>query len=717
VINELYALAQSLSKAGIKTKEWHRKYKPIPNIRPKSPCICITVKDEKIVRLSEVPKELGKELRKYGSNQGTYPFMNLAPLYRITDSSIKEKIDEYRAHPEKIDAAAIQKIKTWCTQNNWCKKFLRKYKISMSNTPDELAKLLSKREFKPLMVLLRETKSFADPEKFHRELENEVFRTLETGKNINLALTVLFHFGNDQEAPDNDFGAFSAALDSEKLVEEQQISVVSSKFTEEFNEALLDADAASESAYSAAGIEDAFGLPFTPSDDPLSEVKLGGGFNAKLRTMFDGQPCQTRYGRIGSASYPLSPGLQKKLSGALNELGDIKNKNISWINSGVKEILFAYPSELPKRKVGFTQLFDVPAEQKTTFLAASEKFIKEIHQGYDSAKDSRANFIQIFILRQLDKGRCKVVYTRQTNPAEIEKSAGEWTAGCKENLPNFPFGQPVVPFPLRVADILNRTWKQNGESIPGDKVNRVPRYHGIDLLLDSSTPISDDLHILVQKMITLASYIGKLVTEKRPLSEIQNVENSTDSMTKLVTKTSEMKTWSSVRDILVLTGLLLSRSGIKKEDYMENFPYLYGQLLKVSDELHVLYSKVMRDGDVPPKLAGGGLYHAASEAPLRTFAILGQRMAPYVAWAKYYRTRNSNAEGQESWKAGWYVQLYEKIAGKIKENIENYAHFTDTEKAQLFIGYLAAFPKKEKVKTDGLNAENTADAENKQEEE
>lgn len=717
MINELYALADSMSKAGIKAKEWHRKYKPIPNIKQKAPCIHIIVKDGKVLELSEVPAELGRELRKYGSNQGTYPFMNLAPLYRITDDRKKDKLEEYRAHPEKIDTAAIQKIKSWCTENNWCRKFLRKYNISMKDTPLELKKLLEGIEFAPLTKLMEETECFSDPEKFRKELKSEIFRMLEAGKNISLALTVLFHPGAEQKDPDDDFGAFSAALDTEKIIDEQRISVVSREFTEEFNEALLKADAASENLQTTGGIKDAFGLAFTPTNDPLPEVKLAGGFSAKLRTMFDGQPCQTRYGRIGPASYPLSPGLQKKLSGALNELGDSENENISWISSGLKEILFAYPSELPKKKISFTQLFDVPADQKTTFRAASEKFIKEIRQGYDSAKNSNTKHIQIFILRQLDKGRCKVVYTRQTNPAEIEKSAGEWTACCKENLPNFPFGQPAVPFPLRVADILNKTWKQNGESIPGDKVSRVPRYHGIDLLLDPGTPISDDLHILVQKMITLAAYIGKLVTEESPLSEIQDVENSTDSMTRLVKKTSEMKTWGSVRDILVLAGQLLSRSGIKKEDYMENFPYLYGQLLKVSDELHVLYSKVMRNGDVPPKLAGGGLYHAASEAPLRTFAILGQRMAPYVAWAKYYRTRNSNTEGQESWKAGWYVQLYEKIAGRIKGNIENYVHFTDTEKAQLFIGYLAAFPKKEKVKTDGLNAENTADEENKQEEE
>ena len=34
---------------------------------------------------------------------------------------------------------------------------------------------------------------------------------------------------------------------------------------------------------------------------------------------------------------------------------------------------------------------------------------------------------------------------------------------------------------------------------------------------------------------------------------------------------------------------------------MNKFPYQYGQLLKVSDELHSLYCNVVRNGDVPPQ--------------------------------------------------------------------------------------------------------------------
>lgn len=84
MINELYNLSKAIEKSGIQVKSWHRKYKPIPNIRINAPCVRIIITEERGVELSAVENKLGEELRKFGTNQGTYPCMNLAPLFRIT---------------------------------------------------------------------------------------------------------------------------------------------------------------------------------------------------------------------------------------------------------------------------------------------------------------------------------------------------------------------------------------------------------------------------------------------------------------------------------------------------------------------------------------------------------------------------------------------------------------------------------------------------------
>jgi hypothetical protein len=153
--------------------------------------------------------------------------------------------------------------------------------------------------------------------------------------------------------------------------------------------------------------------------------------------------------------------------------------------------------------------------------------------------------------------------------------------------------------------------------------------------------------------------------------------------------------WWKVKDMLSLMGFMLYRSGVRKEKYMEDYPYLYGQLLKVSDELHSLYCYAVRDGQLPPQLAGGSLFQAAADAPIRTLNVLGQRMNPYISWAKTYRTRNITVENAESWKAGWLLGLYEKIATQLYAVWSLSTRLNDVERAQLFIGYLAAFPKKD----------------------
>lgn len=140
---------------------------------------------------------------------------------------------------------------------------------------------------------------------------------------------------------------------------------------------------------------------------------------------------------------------------------------------------------------------------------------------------------------------------------------------------------------------------------------------------------------------------------------------------------------------------------------MQEFPYLYGQLLKVSDEMHILHCRVEREGNIPPQLVGGSFYSAAAELPLQTLAQLGRRMIPYLSWAKAYQNKNSVEKGKESWRAGWYLRLYERIASQITEQAELKTKFTEAERAQMFIGYLAQFPQSDKQNSDSNKNEIT----------
>ena len=715
MINELYELSKVLQNENITTQRWHRKYQPIPNIRNNAPCVCIKVSAGKVNGISSVDAELGKILRKYGSNQGSYPCMNLAPLYRITDDAKKKKIADLCDHPEKIDDACIADMETWCTEdiNNWSKKFQRKYKISMKDTPEKLCSIAT--QYEPLKILLDETNFFADASDLHKELARTAWDLLEQKDQTSLALSVLFYQGKKDKSAEDDYGSLSVAFDSVKLIE-NGTPAVSESFVCELNECLLyhkkkdksaeddssslsvafdsvkpiknELPAVSESfvcklnkclltedtdqhAESIVNLNDAFGIPFQAIEEPMPNVKLAGGFDVTLRTMFKEQRCQTRYGKIGNASYPISPKIRMDLQAALEWAGSSEQKDTTWINTDKNEVLFAYPSSLPKQPVSFTAFFKQNCDKSIEFSSQAKQFIQELRQTKEIGTDSNAKRITIFVLRKIDKARTKVVYTRQTDPYELEKCSEEWTFGCA-NLPPFPFETPKTLYPLDIADVLNRFWKQSGE-VATDKFKPVPRYHGIEILMDSKLSVSADLHRLSESAMSIGSFFGNLSAKNAWSQPMQE----------------------KAKDMLALMGLLFYRERIGKEKYMESLPYLYGQLLKAADELHVLYCKVVRNGEVPPQLVGGTLFQSAAEAPIRTLNILSQRIMPYYSWAKSYRLKGIMEADKESWRAGWLYRICEQTVDKLQNSWAPQTRFSDEEKAQLFIGYLAAFPKKE----------------------
>lgn len=668
MINELYTLSKALAGANIETYQWHQKYKPIPNIRANAPCICITLSDGKVSKISMLDAKFGTILRKYGSNQGSFPCMNLAALYRITDDTIKKNIAGIMSHPEKLDATMLKEVKNWCTENNWSKTFRgKKYKGSMDKAA-KLRKIAS--QYIPLQMLITEVEAYKDPDVLRADLENVIWQMLERRENVQAALTLLFYPGKPKEDAEKDFGKLSVALESTSLVK-FGIPAISERFVTGMNQCLLNVEAAQQPSTKMDTI-DAFGIPFMADKDPMPSVKLAGGFDATIRTMFERQRCQTRYGRIGSASYPISPEVRGKLQAALAWIGDRERADRTWTKSDQNEILFVYPMAAPDHSISYTSPFKRVRNGTIQFTTQAEQFTQQLRKARKPGTDKYAAGIQIFVLHKIDKARTKVVYTRQTDPDELERASEAWTLGCT-NLPRFPFGAPEVPYPLDIADTLNCLWKQNGELVT-NRFKPVSQYHGMELLMEPTMSVCSDLHLLAENAVTLSTYLGHLS----------------------VTKNWHHQRWNDAKNMLALLGLFLYRSDIRKDDYMDNLPYLYGQLLKAADELHALYCNVVRNSDYPKQFAGGSLFLSASEMPIRTLTVLSQRIMPYYTWAKSYRLQGIQIEGQESWRAGWLYHLCEDIVVKIERNWTVQTRLNEEEKAQMFIGYLAAFPKSEK---------------------
>ncbi|WP_019850202.1 hypothetical protein [Desulfitobacterium sp. PCE1] len=687
MLNELYSLSTAMKSKGISTKEWHREYKSLPKVTAKAPCIRIWLaQDGSICGLESISTELSQSLRKYGNNQGTFPAFNIVPLYRITE---KEQLTELEQIEKGTIPPDFDKIKSWCVDDNWKESIVKKVDRSLQNIPQTLLGLMGNQEqLEGMLVskLIQLASGFSnEPDKsFKSALEKCVFAKLQKQEDIGILLTMLFHKGNPQKDHNDDTGSISVVLD---LFDWQQYGypVTSQHMTEWLNDMLLKSSLLSASKQSESVERDAFGIPFIHPNEPMPSVKLSG-FEVTLRSMFNGQPCQYRYEQIDDGSYPIAMENRSLAKKSLEWAADLEREGVTWRKIDKNEIVFAYPSKLSETSPKFASIFGPSqagssAQAEARFENIAKDFIRTL-RGLPPKENPE--FIQIFTIRKLDKARSKVIFTRNCSPDQLIQAAEDWEAGCW-NTPETDLGERETPFPLQVARIVNNVWKQNGELAQGiTAVERMKYYQGMELLLNlmQESMIDNYLHVVLTHSSGLASYIGNWVHGG------SNCKNKTEEKT-----LDKLKNETVL--LLSVLGLLLYKRGERKEKYMENMAYLVGQLLKISDELHTLYCKVVRGGDVPPQLAGSVLFAAASEMPYQAIAQLSLRMNPYITWAKQYRFKNISTKNEESWRARWYLGLYEDAANKLKTTVTDSTRFNDFERAQLFIGYLASFPKRE----------------------
>ena len=706
MLNELYTLSGTLSHMGIKTKKWHREYKLIPKVTKKAPCFRLWLSDNGAIdRVTEIPEELAASLRKYGDNQSTFPAFNIVPLYRICDEQQIKALEQMLANHTIFD---FDQVKSWCVTDNWysfdnkfpdanrkalaCLSTRSKLLLDAINQCDVTAENVVTQLMTIVQAYSKNTGSF------RAALESCIFSKLQVKENVDTYIKLLFHIGNEKKLHKDDRGSnLSVVLDVSDW-ERFGFPIAHEHTTEWINSVLLGSEVG---AVYETERQDAFGDEFSDVGEPMPSVKLKG-FEVTLRAMFNAQRCQFRYGKIDDESYPISKSNRAATQGALAWIADNENQGFTWQIVDQNEIIFAYPSVLPTIPQKLVGLFkSQQADQDKTEARFADIAEKVIHSLRGLPPKEYPENIQVFAIRKMDKARTKVVFNRSYTPEWFIDAAIHWQKGC-ENIPvididafpsNSPKGasndkpipkrlEPLVPFPLQVPYIINNVWKQNGELAQGKSAaNRMQYYQGMELLLDpmEKAVIQYYLNILLTHSRGLVQYIGNRQHQHISCSDKQARD---------------------IWNVISVIGLLLAKCDCEKGDYMETTAYLIGQILKVSDELHALYCAVERRGDVPPQLAGNAMFVTASETPARALAQLSIRMNPYIAWAKRYQTRHVLAKGTESWRAGWYLRLYESVATKLQPLLTEAVRVGDIEKAQVFLGYLAAFPKRESNEHD-----------------
>ena len=694
MINELYALSQTLSNIGIKSETWHREYKELPNASTRAPCLRIWVSEKGVIGgLDELKVETVQKLRKFGNNQASFPAFNIKPLYRIFDEQQKKMLEEMTKDPSLL---RVEIVKGLLINDNWHKslKNIDNALVNISSRLQEAIDQCNDDYGQVVTSLIQSVGSLKGG--LRAALKSYILSALEDGLNTSTLLRVLLHSGNENKAAIYDTGSnISVILD---LVEWESYGypVASERITAWINSALLCADEAK--TLSVDGINehevDAFGSPYScHMSEPMPNVKIPG-FSVTLRSMFHEQRCQQRYGEFDDGSYYIAKANRTAVKQALEWIASQDYEGVTWKRADKDEIVFVYPSMLTEIPLRYASLLGSAANKDAKSNKARARF-EECAENFISAfkglpPKNLPKHIRVFSIRKMDKARSKVVFTRNLSSEWLVKMAEDWQLGSL-NIPIINGIVPNVPFPLEVARILNTAWKRDGKQLASGKklVNRVQYYQGIELLLYSPTEQNHQCAKMVKCFLNLILYN----TEGLIYYFGNRCHNGTDASTYYK---------EQIADIAAMFGLLLHKNGFIKEVYMQDTAFIVGQILKISDELHTLYCKVVRNGDVPPQLAGNAVFFTASETPHKALAHLSQRMSPYLSWAKQY------SRGKKSWKsgsvkpddAGWYLNLFEDLSTKLTKTLTEPVRFNDFDKAQLFLGYLAAFPKREKLENE-----------------
>jgi len=678
MLNELYRLSQALQKAGIAPRDWHKDFKEIPKTSNKKPCYRIALgKTGDVTDISVMSDAVAAKVRKWERGAGnSFPAFNLPPLYRIvTDESQKKLLDSWRKGKATLD---VETLKSWCSidTRNWNEKTSPRIEWCLARVPTALLQILG--NIPSLYAALKETidRSTAytsDPsgifERFHQAIETCLWKKLPTGENLPQLLSVLIHEGSAKEKPEKDRGAVSICLDVDDWTE---YPVVHEKTMAWINESLL---ATTQSITADATTVDAFALDADGNDETFPSVKLPVLAAVILRAMSKESPCQLRYSTADANSFSVGREGRRRMKGAIEWLASPPHENQTWGRADGNARMFAYPSEVPPTLPQITACFGArsPDIRTARFEEYADDVITNLRAIPTPLKDIE---LQVFSLRKMDKARTKVVFHRNYTAQQLADAAGEWQTGCN-NIPDMSWRvwgqekgkwetmQPRTPFPLELAACLNQVWKLDGST--NNAVPVASPTDGIELLLDEKTShqMADHmLAIFLQNSKPLLISLGNTIHSIG--NDILSIRTDTDRQRQLLP---------------AIAGLLLHKLGHRKEVYMNNAPYLVGHILKLSDDLHALYCKEVRNGQLPPQLLGGALMTAALDSPEQAISQLAQRIMPYLHWAK---TNSTESAGLSRFFLKSYADIEEKLQGRDFPKRLN-----DAERTQLLLGYLA----------------------------
>ena len=700
MLNELKTLADSIQAAGFSGEEWDDKLKEI-KVKG-SPCFVVELSAQgEIERIRFLEQDKAKVLRTWqgGSNGECFPSFNFIPFYELSEdkknplapSQKKAAIEAFVADflksgdpPDRIGPIrrtdrTKADLKTGKCLGGIAAKF---FDIISNGAAADDSFVRFKNAFSKLApsdiaaTFNRKMLSF---------LKSNLTPEMPFLKDPPTIWSILFSRTTDVVLFFDCPGETSFPIASEKGIRAINARLLSEKNASPARAAATETDAFGESVSSA---ELAGKLP---------EVKLPGAVaNTKLRSMSGESKCQARYGRVDADSFPIGDKTRAAMKAALAWISSPEREGKTWAIAGANELVFAYPKNMPPAPPLLARLFGngrSSAESDKSKEARFEKYAEEALRGMKALAATAAPNaeIEVFAIKKADTARRKVVFYRNYSLAKLEAAVASWLAGAN-NIPSILLRKwppkekgekaakgtkPVAcefraPLPLAATGLVYAMWSQDGNEKFEPKFRSAslydgfPVFDGLELFLGESvaTGLAERmLSLLLQGSGSLCAAFGNLGRKREVLSNVRAVAH--------------------LETALPLFGILLHKLNRTKENYMENAPYLIGRFLNLTDGLHAVWCRNVKEKDpLPPQLLGSSLFASFQLNPVQGFANAGMRMKPYIDWAK------TNQTGDVA-LSRWFVGEFGRVTAAI-EKAGIPARLSDADKAEMLLGYLSA---------------------------
>jgi hypothetical protein len=675
MLNELRELAVSLENAGITPPVFHPKFP----FCPKKPAFWVYLDiDGNVSGTCSITVEQVQQIRKWdgiGSLGTSFPAVSMPPLLKVEEDYQRKKLAIMK-RSNKVSPDEINEIAS-VSSNLWNDKIDKLNKSLDMPVKDLLAKLSDvPEEYSAInILLLRAVK--VDSIRLYEQLQSAFVNLINDGDVK--AIDALFFYGETNPTNQNDFQLVFEIKDWDHFPANHQ------NVQRWMNSKLLKSD-----SYSSSSELDAFGKNAAGKDNKYPKVGFKNALGSViLRSMSHENPCQYRYGMINYDSFPTGKESREEITSALEWLGDPERKGKTWCDLSRRMekpmLLFAYPSVMPPDLPDLAGMMgdveeDSIESNDELFTVLSEKVTAALRGGVNETIDCE---IRVFVLAKMDKARTKVLTSNRFSAEHVIQSAQNWQDGCR-NIPVIEirsFGKnkgdkvvlnkPLIPFPVEVAWCLNTVWMA-GRDKKGNKCGHASNGHGFDindalcLLLGSGEELKN---VATRAVVMLVRNSSPLIL---PLGQaaIQRLVYPTEKFTK---QTLLLPT---------IIGLLLHKLGFKKGDVMASPAFLVGRFLSLADSLHLEYCKHVRN-NTPPQLIGNAHMSIALDSPEKSISMLSQRLPhPYQSWAR------TVTGGEEVALAKYCL----KVLGEISEQLRDLSlpqQATDTDKAQILLGYLA----------------------------